>query len=62
MTKFYVIPKVEIAMEIEKNKSVRTKNDAMQYFADFMSLDMNEYFDAVTEEEFNCIKNKKENS
>ena len=53
--KYYIIPKEEIAMEIE-DANVKNNIDAMQHFANYMSLDMNDYFKAVTEEEYIRIK------
>ena len=53
--KYYIIPKEEIAMEIE-DANVKNNIDAMMHFANYMSLDMDEYFKAVTEEEFTRIK------
>lgn len=53
--KYYIIPKEEIAMEI-KNVNVKSKEDAIMHFANYMSLDMNDYFKAVTKEEYIRIK------
>lgn len=57
--KYYIIPKVEIAMEIE-DANVKNNIDAMMHFANYMSLDMNDYFKAVTEEEFIRIKKERD--
>ena len=57
--KYYIIPKEEIAMEIE-DANVKNNIDAMMHFANYMSLDMDEYFKAVTEEEYDKIKKERD--
>ena len=53
--KFYIIPKNEVAMEIHSANA----DDAMSCFAFAMDSDMNTYFRAVTEEEYNEMHFKK---
>lgn len=53
--KYYIIPKNEIAMEIEEIN----KDEAMATFAYKMDLDMGRYFRAVTEEEYLTIKRER---
>lgn len=54
--KFYIIPKNEVAMEIHSVNA----DDAMSCFAFAMDSDMNTYFRAVTEEEYNEMRYKKD--
>ena len=54
--KYFIIPKDEVAFIVH---SANAEN-AMECFATVMDLDMNQYFLAVTEEEYNEIKRKKE--
>ena len=46
--KYYIIPNTEIVMTIESD----SREEAMSDFAWRMSSDMNEYFRAVTEDEY----------
>lgn len=55
MTKYYIIPKDEIALEINM-PCVDTPEKAMMVFANNMSMDMNEYFVAVTEKGYEEYK------
>ncbi len=55
--KFYIIPKEEVAMEVHSANA----DDAMICFAWAMESDMNQYFRAVTEEEYNEIIQKRNN-
>lgn len=57
MTKYYIIPKDEIALEINM-PCVDTPEKAMMVFANNMSMDMNEYFVAVTEKGYEEYKAK----
>ena len=50
--KYYIIPKADVQVEIES----KDKENAMEVFALKMSLDMNEYFDAVSEDELVTYK------
>jgi len=59
--KYYIIPKVDIAMEINADiMNCNNKADAMTIFAINMDSDMNQYFKAVTEEEYENMKNDKD--
>lgn len=53
--KYFIIPKDDVAMEIHS----ANPEDAMSCFAWAMDSDMNTYFRAVTEEEYEEIKDKK---
>ena len=53
--KYYIIPTSDIAMEV----NAEDMYDAMGTFAVTMDFDMNVYFRAVTEEEYEEIKDKK---
>lgn len=53
--KFYIIPKEEVVMEVHSGNAA----DAMSCFAWTMDTDMNNYFRAVTEEEYLEIKRKR---
>lgn len=46
--KYYIVPKNNLAIEIS---AAHDKCEAMEIFANSMSLDMNDYFAVVTEEE-----------
>lgn len=46
--KYYIIPNTEIAMTVEAD----SRDEAMSDFAWRMNSDMNEYFRAVTEDEY----------
>ena len=52
MSKFYIVPKNKVAMEVE-HEVVNSKKDAMKHFEEFMTLDMDKYFYVLTEEEYN---------
>ena len=51
MKKFYIVPKNMVAMEVE-HEAIGSKKDAIKHFENFMKCDMNEYFIALTEEEY----------
>ena len=53
--KYYIIPTCDIATEVD----AKDMYDAMDTFALTMDFDMNVYFRAVTEEEYEEIKDKK---
>ena len=53
--KFYIIPKEEVVMEIHSANA----DNAMICFAWSMDSDMNKYFRAVTEEEYEEIRRKR---
>ena len=53
--KYYIIPTCDIATEVD----AKDMYDAMDTFALTMDFDMNTYFRAVTEEEYEEIKDKK---
>ena len=53
--KYFIIPKDEVAFIVHSANG----ENAMECFATVMDLDMNQYFLAVTEEEYNEIKRKK---
>ena len=53
--KYFIIPKDDVAMEIHS----ANPEDAMSCFAWAMDSDMNAYFRAVTEEEYEEIKDKR---
>ena len=56
MSKFYIVPKKQVAMEIEYDGVINNKDDAMEHFSEFMSFDMNEYFKVLDEDEFKKYK------
>ena len=53
--KYLIIPKNDVAMEVHSSNP----EDAMSCFAWAVDFDMSAYFRAVTEEEYNEIKEKK---
>ena len=58
--KYYIIPKVDIAMEINADiMNCNNKADAMTIFAINMDSDMNQYFKAVTEGEYKQLQEEK---
>lgn len=52
---YYIIPREEIAMELNANNA----DEAMETFAIKMDLNMNTYFRAVTEDEYAAIAKEK---
>ena len=53
--KYYIIPKDEIVMELDATNA----DEAVIDFATKMDMDMNQYFRAVTEEEYEQIKSQR---
>lgn len=58
--KYYIVPKDDIAMEINADiMNCKNKDDAMAIFAINMDSDMNCYFKAVTEDEYKQLQKEK---
>ncbi len=53
--RYFIIPKADVQIEVEGNN----KTNAREAFVRKMSLDMNKYFDVVSEDEFVMYKIKR---